>query len=127
MARWNDGFFQKKLQEGCFSHIADGYLYSMKTGVIMVSEGSVYSRNDINRHANQLEFVRDINTYPNGRVLCAASAGVVFNKALWLYERDDELAKQLFIESEKACIAKLEDEIRKHQAIIGGIKTLGVY
>jgi hypothetical protein len=49
--------------------------------------------------------------------------GVVQSGILWLYKRDDELARKLLIEHEELQIRKLHKQIDQHKQIIEKIKN----
>lgn len=49
---------------------------------------------------------------------CALEPGVVYNQALWLIERDDKLARKLFIEKEETAIRELKEKIERHEHTI---------
>lgn len=49
---------------------------------------------------------------------CGAQSGIAYNKTVWLEERNDELARQVLIEYEKARIDSLQKKISGHKLII---------
>lgn len=106
-------WMKRKLETGAMTYITDGYLYSMQTGVLTVRQGSVYCRHDISRHANLCDFYTDVDTCK--KLLIEPEAGVIHNKAMWLPERDDAKAIDIFTEYENAQIAKLQNEINMHK------------
>lgn len=98
-----------------------GYLYSIWTGRIIVAEGYaemiLMNRNDVQGRF----IVEDIASNKKKRYQCAAAPRLMFNKVIWLEERDDDLAKSLFIKYEEQCIKELEEKIKNHEQ---NIKTL---
>lgn len=127
MGRYSDNWFKTSLEQGVFTRICDGYLYSTRTGLVTVRKGVLYNRNNCARiHDDHYEFVYDPDNYSSSRIICEKAAGVVYQKALWLPERDDELAKELFIEHDEKCIEKLKNDIQAHQMQIVAINNLQV-
>lgn len=46
---------------------------------------------------------------------CWGKPGFMYYNVVWLQERDDELARKLFMKYEKNCIKELEEKIARHQ------------
>lgn len=87
------------------------YLYTRWQGKFKVLEGHVeYSR----YYRGHARFI-----YQNGRkekyVQCGLEAGIVSNRVVWLTERNDELARKIFIEYERDRISELEYKIVCHR------------
>lgn len=101
-----------------------GYLYSMKTGEMTVREGWVESnpwwpgRNRGN-FSGRFYIEGEKDKY----VQCTISPGVVYHDVVWLPERCDKYAEDLFVNHEYECIAKLEDEIHKRMVKVERIKN----
>ena len=106
-----------------------GFLYSINTGKLVVRTGVValpetpikkledehlYSRKRI----NICKFYVDDT---NGRVIVSEEPGVVYHRCVWLPVRDDNKAKNLFVNSEIMKIKLLEKEIEKHNSIINSL------
>ena len=97
--------------------ISKGFLYSTWSGLFRVYEGrvvmSAYNKNNI--LFEQEAPARNV-------IQCAKDPEVVYNKILWLPERDDDKARQILIEYEEFQICKLQDKIQNHQAKINILK-----
>lgn len=97
-----------------------GYLYSRWRGKFEVFEGYI----EVSRYAsNHSRFV-----YRRGRkektMQCSPNPGEVYNSVVWLTERDDELAKKMFIEYEEFILEELREKIEKHEQAIEKLKGL---
>lgn len=93
-------------------NIIDGEL-TVKKGIIKTAnEGKKYSYKYVEFDYGRLEIPRmsEIGIIHSGR------------PSLWLFERDDELAKKMFIEYEEECIEKAKEDIEKRQKLLEVIK-----
>ena len=97
-----------------------GYLYSRWRGKFEVFEGYL-EPSRFNDH--QARFI-----YRRGRkdltMQCSRNPGEVYNSVVWLIERDDEHAKNLFIEYEELVLEELKEKIEKHEQAIEKLKGL---
>lgn len=87
----------------------DVYLYSRYSGRIEVHQGYL---SPFNRYGARFTFNR------NGKdayLQCPFEAGVVSHNVLWLPERDDKRAKELFIEHERNAILDLQEKIKRRE------------
>ena len=109
-------WLERKIKSGTMEFISDGYLYSMQTGTISVRQGEVYHRHDISRFNHLHLFVYDPDYY--GHVQCSTESGAIHNKALWLPERDDKKAIDIFVKNEQLKIEELEKEIKRREQAI---------
>ena len=95
------------------------YLYSRYRGRFDVYQGSVRPSNYGRGRNAQFLCTR------NGKqscLQCDPNLGVVHHSVLWLPERDDEKARELFIEHERFVIKELQDKIEHHEWNIKQIK-----
>lgn len=103
-----------------------GYLYSRYRGKFEVHYGNIFPMNYDRRRNEYVKF-----SYSNGRfdkhTTCWAKPGVMHYGALWLPERDDELARKLFLEYEKDCVKELEERIARHRSTIEVLKDQVIY
>ena len=99
--------------------VTRGYLYSRYKGRFEVHYGTITPLN----YGRRRDYARF--EYTNGqkekRLQCWYKPGVVYYGTVWLTERDDELARKLFLDYEKNCILELEERIDRHH---GCIETL---
>ena len=85
------------------------YLYSRYTGKTEVHQG--YLR-PFNRYGARFTYER----YGKDAYLqCPFESGVVRHGVVWLPERDDQKAKELFIQREKDAIAELQEKIKRRE------------
>lgn len=97
------------------------YLYSRYRGRFDVYEGDLRSSNYGRGRYYQFIFKR------NGKescLQCSGESGVVHHSVLWLPERNDQLARDLFIEHERTIIKELQDKIEHHEWNIKQIMDL---
>lgn len=95
------------------------YLYSRYRGRFDVYQGDVRPSNYGKGHNGQFIFVR------NGRVSnlqCSIEPGRVHHSVLWLPERDDDFAREIFIRHEEDAIKALREKIEHHEWNIKQIK-----
>lgn len=99
--------------------VTKGYLYSRYKGRFEVHYGTITPLN----YGRRRDYARF--EYKNGqkekRLQCWYKPGVVYYGTVWLSERNDELARKLFLDYEKNCILELEERIDRHH---GCIETL---
>lgn len=90
------------------------YWYTMKNAQFFVHEGEVALRPYSRAKCVHFNDGASHGLYPK-----ETDIGVVLRgTSLWLENRDDELAKRIFIEHNEKCIAELEEQIRrKHENI----------
>ena len=95
----------------------DLYLYSIRTGDFTVHQGVVAETGYVFAVAYKVVFA---GNRPSVRCPEAHEIGVVKSTGplLWLPERDDAKAKQLFIEFEKRKISEHEMQIERRKAMI---------
>ena len=95
------------------------YLYSRYRGRFDVYEGCVRPSNYGRGRYYQFIFKR------NGKdstLQCSGEAGVVHHSVLWLPERDDTKAREIFIKHEEDAIQALREKIEHHEWNIKLIK-----
>lgn len=87
------------------------YLYSRYRGRFDVYEGEIrpygYGRGNA-----AFEYKRGTK---DSRLVCSPNPGEVYHAVLWLPERDDAKARDLFIEHEQLAIKELQDKIEHHE------------
>ena len=100
-----------------------GYLYSMKKLGLSVREGYVVPNPWWPGHRRG-EFSGRfyIEGEKDKYVQCNIKPEVVYHDIVWLEERDDKLAEDLFVEHELAGIEKLKEKIHKHEQKIENIR-----
>lgn len=93
------------------------YKYTVRNGKLFVHEGEVRT---VGIHQNV--YFKD--NYQRTRCPKREEFGVILSNgpSLWLGERDDKLAKQLFIEFEEAGLAKLQEQINIKSELIRKLK-----
>ena len=80
------------------------------------------------KEAEALYDILFVQEAPERNVIqCAKDPEVVYNKILWLPDRDDDKARQILIEYEESQICKLQDKIQNHQAKINTLKEGAIY
>lgn len=88
------------------------YLYSRRSGRIEVRQGCV-------RPTSAYSVTRAKFTYDRcGKEVylqCTLEPGVVYSGVVWLPERDDKKAMDLFIEHEQMAIQELQEKIERHE------------
>lgn len=96
------------------SNETKGYLYHRWRGRFEVLYGTIVPLGYGGRRKDRARF-----EYRSGRkdkyVQCWGEPGFIYYGVVWLQERDDELARKLFMEYEKNCIKELEEKIARHQ------------
>jgi hypothetical protein len=95
------------------------YLYSRYRGRFDVYQGDVRPSNYGRGRNGQFIFVR------NGKethLQCDPAPGVVHHSVLWLPERDDDFAREIFIRHEEDAIKALHEKIEHHMWNIKMIK-----
>lgn len=50
--------------------------------------------------------------------------GIMWNRAVWFYEKSDEKARELFTDYEQRCIQELERKIKQHKEILNSLKVM---
>ena len=97
------------------------YKYVLRKGKLFVHEGEISI-------VGRMQNVYFKDRTPRVRCPKRDEFGVVQSDgpSLWLGERDDELAKQLFIEFEEAGLAKLQEQIRIKSELIKALKENSV-
>ena len=87
----------------------DVYLYSRYSGRIEVYQGYI---RPFNRYGARFTFKRGgKDTY----LQCPFEPGVVNHAVVWLPERDDQKAKELFIQHERDAIVELQEKIKRRE------------
>jgi len=51
--------------------------------------------------------------------------GVMWNRAVWFYEKSDEKAREIFVKYEQECIRELEHKIKGHEDILRSLNLKG--
>lgn len=89
------------------------YLYSRYRGRFDVYQGDVkpYSYNR-GKGNGQFTYIRNGK---EARLQCSNDPGVVHHSVLWLPERDDNFAREIFIKHEEDAIQTLRDKIEHHE------------
>lgn len=85
------------------------YLYSRHNGQTKVYQGNL---SPFNRRGYRFTYER------NGKDMylqCPFEPGVVHHSVVWLYERDDKKAKELFLEHEQNAIRDLQEKIKRRE------------
>lgn len=96
------------------------YHYSIRYGVFTVKEGIIRRHNpNMSYHYPYVEFKYGRLMIPKMDEVGMVRSG---GPSLWLFERNDELAKKLFIEYEEGYIENLQKDIDKRKELIGVIK-----
>lgn len=85
------------------------YLYSRYSGRIEMYLGSV---RPFTRYNGQFTFKRGGK---NAYLQCSLDPGVVHHGVVWLQERDDDKARELFIEHEELAIQELKEKIERRE------------
>lgn len=87
----------------------DVYLYSRYSGRTEVYQGYI---SPFNRYGARFTYKR---AGKDAYLQCPFEAGVVRHSVLWLSERDDQKAKELFIEHERNAICELQEKIKRRE------------
>jgi hypothetical protein len=95
-----------------------GFLYSKWQGRFEVQEGYVMASN----YSHWLGRFVIKQGHKEKNLQCALESGEVYNAVVWLPERDDEKARQLFIEREASIIEDLKRKIKRHEQAIQTLK-----
>lgn len=85
------------------------YLYSRYSGRTEVYRGIL---SPFNRYGARFTYER------NGKDMylqCPFEPGVVRHSVVWLYERDDQKVKELFLEHERNAILDLQEKIKRRE------------
>lgn len=101
-----------------------GYLYSMKKEELTVREGYVVPNPWWPGH-NRGEFSGRfyIDEEKDKYIQCTIKPEVVYHDVVWLQERDDKYAEDLFVEREYEYIHELEEKIHKRMVKIERIRN----
>lgn len=95
-----------------------GYLYSIWSGRLRVFEGEVVT---VERKYDSYG-IRKQSSYflvnAKKKVTCGEEPGVIYNKMVWLTERNDDIGRKLLIEYEEVCIEQLKEKIDNHKYVI---------
>lgn len=94
------------------------YHYSIRNGKFAVKEG-VVRESATHWSYPYVDFQGERRLAPRKDKIGKLCQG---GPSLWLFERDDELAKKMFIEYEEKCIEKLQQDIDKRRELIEIIK-----
>lgn len=94
------------------------YHYSIRFGKFTVKEGVVKEPEKYWGYPH-VDFQGERRLAPRRDKIGVLRQG---GPSLWLFERDDELAKKIFIEYEEKCIKKLQQDIDKRRELIEVIK-----
>ena len=107
-----------------FNEVTRGYLYSRYKDRLNVYYGTITPLN----YGGRRDYARFeyVNGQKEKRLQCWYKPGVIYYGTVWLYERDDELARKLFLEYEKNCIKELEERITRHWRCIETLTNQGV-
>lgn len=87
------------------------YLYSRYRGRFDVYQGDV---RPCNFHRGNGRFTH-MRHRREVHLQCSIDPGVIHNSVLWLPERDDKRAREIFIEHEENAIQELRDKIEYHE------------
>lgn len=88
--------------------LSTGYLYTCRNGDFKVREGRLMFREKYPYSARF--YVNDRRFY-----MCSPKSGEIANASVWFPERNDELARDMFMLYEENKIAKLQEEIVRRQ------------
>lgn len=94
------------------------YHYTIRNGKFTVKEGIVRESNKKWSYP-YVEFDYGRQVAPRMYKIGELRTG---GPSLWLLERDDELAKKMFLEYEEECLRKLEEDVEKRRRLIESIK-----
>ena len=84
----------------------NAYLYQIQKGVLNIYEGNV--------HRTWKEYEGAFITKTKNR-MCSSKSEFVCNAAVWLHERNDDLARALLIQYEEEEISILNKKIENHK------------
>lgn len=89
------------------------YRYTLRNGKLYIHECVI-----VEECHRRFVYIKDVNY--KGRCPKEDELGVINAKGptLWLDKRDDEVAKDMFVRYEMECIADLEDQLNKKQALL---------
>lgn len=101
----------------------DVYLYSRYRGRFDVYKGDVRP-STYNHGKGNAKFTYTRNG-KEAQLQCSFDPGVVHHSVLWLPERDDDFAREIFIKHEEDAIRALRDKIEQHEWNIKQIRESG--
>lgn len=101
-----------------------GYLYSIWRDYLKIYEGEAITLEYINENHRRIKPRRvSLFVMNNGKKFgCSEEPGVVFNKMVWLTEKNDDIGRDLLIEYERLCIERLKEKIYGHRHTIEILK-----
>ena len=92
------------------------YLYSFSADKLTVTEGIVWkAKGEYAKESSRFSSIDkgyDVSDEP----------GVVFNRTVWLSDRNDKKAMRILVKYERTKIAELRNKIKEHQNLIMVIK-----
>lgn len=94
------------------------YLYSIKTGKLVVYEGFITPSS----YNLRVRFFGK-----RKKVMCYSEPGEVFESSLWLPERDDNKARKLLIEFEEELVARYRERVQDHLSKIHTLKGVEIH
>lgn len=98
------------------------YLYSRYRGRFDVYQGDLKPSNYGKGNYYRFVFIRNGK---EARLQCSFNPGEVHHSVLWLPERDDDFAREIFIKHEEDAIRALHDKIEQHEWNIKQIRESG--
>lgn len=101
------------------SNVVQGcYLYSRWRGEFEIHEGDVYASKFVGTSYFKYNAGRK-----EKRIRCGPEPNIIYNRVLWMTERNDDLARELFIAHEEDCVKELQLKIAWHKKNILKIKN----
>lgn len=100
------------------------YIYTLWCGKLREYRGELWVRHKNESNENYYVKVLDDDNMPVKLLNCFKHEGVVFNKAVWLYETDKRRAAEIMIQNEKKMIAELNFRIKNHEEVIESLKEI---
>lgn len=99
--------------------VTPGYLYSTWKGEFKVRKGNVRIREG----SFTAGFIFDDPGIGQKCVSCSVDPGKLHNSCIWMKERNDALAKQIFLDYEHFQIEVLKEKIDRHKYKIKVLKS----
>lgn len=90
------------------------YFYKFVNGRLKVKEGYISGYTYRSSHEMKFQYGKKYHEWNR----CHPEAGEIMNGGLWLPERDDKKARDIFIEHYESCIKGLEERIANYRTNI---------
>ena len=95
------------------------YLYTRRRGFLEVIEGGVEMARRPRWDKSRFYYLSNgKETY----IKCANNAGEMLNGTVWMVVRNDDRARMIFLDYERDCIDKLEEQLENHYASLEALK-----